>query len=81
MGNSGSPASGVIGAASWSLFTRGGGRKYLTHAERGRVLRAFEALLPDQALFAQTLTWTGPGSARYWRSPRLHSIWREGWSP
>lgn len=46
-------------AEGWGLFGRSGARKYLTHAERQRVLAAFARLPPDQALFAQTLAWTG----------------------
>jgi integrase/recombinase XerD len=42
-----------------SLYAETGGRKYLNRDERVRVLRALEALRPDQALFAQMLAWTG----------------------
>lgn len=42
-----------------SLFLPGGRRKYLTQAERQRVLAVFERLPRHHALFARTLAWTG----------------------
>jgi integrase/recombinase XerD len=42
-----------------SLYARGGGRKYLNHAERARVLAEMAKLPRSQALFALTLAWTG----------------------
>ena len=42
-----------------SLFTRTGARKYLTRAEQQRVIVAFEALPPHEALFGLTLAATG----------------------
>jgi len=51
-------------SSSWradacSLYAPNGGRKYLNHAERQRVLGAMTLLKFDQALFALTLAWTG----------------------
>lgn len=60
MGNFVSDRMGARSAGpAWSLFLPGGRRKYLTQAERQRVLAAFEHLPPMQALFAKTLAWTG----------------------
>jgi integrase/recombinase XerD len=42
-----------------SLYSRGGGRKYLNHAERARALAEMAKLPRSQALFALTLAWTG----------------------
>lgn len=42
-----------------SLYAADGGRKYLNHAERQRVLAAIDGLDPDRALFVLTLAWTG----------------------
>ena len=43
----------------FSLYAADGGRKYLNLAERRRALATMAELDPDEALFAQTLAWTG----------------------
>jgi len=42
-----------------SLYAPGGDRKYVSPAERRRVLNAADGLDADHALFAQMLVWTG----------------------
>jgi integrase len=47
------------GAEATALYTPHGARKYLNRAERQRVLAALRGLPPAQALFVETLFWTG----------------------
>lgn len=46
-------------ASNFALYDSYGARKYLSRAERQRVLAAMPALETEKALFALTLAWTG----------------------